>query len=219
METQQTPRTDPSGLPDVGRPNGSVDAQGAAERIGDAATSTLSVATDTTKEVVGQASEQTRAVAQEAKVQAQQLLADTKSELQAQADARGRQAADHLRTMSGSISALLDGRPSDAGQMLGYLEQAKSKVDDVAQRIETRGPQGVIDDLSSFARRRPAVFLLAAGAAGFTVGRLARAGAAAAPQTAGGASTPQLSGIYGGQSQLPASATPNEAVGFTPGAQ
>lgn len=189
MAIQETSLSEPNGLPDRERSDSSVGnsvgtpPQGTAQRVGDAASSTLSVATDATKDVVGQATEQTRVVAQEAKAQAQQLLADTKNEFQQQADARSRQAADHLRTMSSSIDALLDGRPADAEQVRGYLEQAKTKMDDVAHRIETRGPQGVIDDLSHFARRRPAAFILAAGAAGFAMGRLARAGAAAAPQS------------------------------------
>jgi hypothetical protein len=82
--------------------------------------------------------------------------------------------------MSGSISALLEGRPDEAAQMRGYLQQAQSKIDGFASRLETAGPQGVFDDLSSFARRRPGAFLLTAGVAGFAIGRLARAGTAAA---------------------------------------
>ena len=49
-----------------------------------------------------------------------------------------------------------------------------------ANRLEMSGPQGLVDDVSSFARRRPGAFLLAAGVAGFAVGRIARAGAAVA---------------------------------------
>ena len=42
----------------------------------------------------------------------------------------------------------------------------------------TGRPAGLLDDVTDFARRRPIVFLAAAGAAGFVVGRLARAGRA-----------------------------------------
>jgi hypothetical protein len=150
------------------------------ERVTDAASTTLATATDATKKVVGEATDQTKMVTVEAKAQAQQFISNTRTELQSQADDRARQAADHLRGMSTSISALLDGRPDDAPQMRGYLEQAQSRIDGFASRIETGGPQGVIDDLSSFARRRPGAFLLAAGVAGFAIGRAARAGAAAA---------------------------------------
>ena len=150
------------------------------ERVADAASTTLATATDATKNVVSEATDQTKTVAVEAKAQAQQLITNTRSELQSQADERARQAAEHLRGMSTSITALLDGRPDDAAQMGTYLQQAQSKIDGFASRLESGGPQGVINDLSSFARRRPGAFLLAAGVAGFAIGRAARAGVAAA---------------------------------------
>jgi hypothetical protein len=153
---------------------------GTKERVADAASSTLATATDATKNVVSEATGQTKTVAVEAKAQAQQLVANTRSEIQSQADERARQAAEHLRGMSTSITALLDGRPQEAAQISSYLQQAQAKIDGFARRIETGGPQGVIDDLSSFARRRPGAFLLAAGVAGFAIGRAARAGVAAA---------------------------------------
>ena len=43
----------------------------------------------------------------------------------------------------------------------------------------TGGPQGLLNDVTDFARRRPVVFLAAAVGTGFMVGRLARAGKAA----------------------------------------
>ena len=152
----------------------------AKERVAEAASTTMSAATDATKNVVGEAADQTKAVVGEAKAQAQQLISNTRSELQSQADDRARQAAGHLRDVSTSITALLDGRPDQATQVSGYLQQAQSKIDGLAGRIETGGPQVVINDLSAFARRRPGAFLFMAGVAGFAIGRATRAGVAAA---------------------------------------
>lgn len=152
----------------------------ATETARNVASATASTASEATKDVAGQVTEQTKAVAVEAKVQAQQMLASTKTEVQQQAEERARQAAGHLREMSTSINALLDGRPYEATQLSGYLQQAQSKIDGVVDRLETAGPQGIVDDVSSFARRRPGAFLVAAGFAGFAIGRLARAGTAAA---------------------------------------
>lgn len=153
---------------------------GAVERVTEVASTTMSSATEGTKRVADEAAHQTKTVAHEAKAQAQQLMNDTKAEIHQQADARAHQASEGLRTFSSSITALLEGRPDEAEQLRAYLEQAKSKVDAIAARVETRGPQGLVDDLSTFARRRPGAFLVAAGAAGFAAGRLARAGAATA---------------------------------------
>jgi hypothetical protein len=182
----------------------------AAHTVADAASSTASTASGATKDVVGQVTEQSKAVAGEAKAQAQQMLANTKTEVQQQADERARQAAEHLRGMSTSISALLDGRPYEATQISGYLQQAQGKIDGLVDRLDTAGPQGIIDDVSDFARRRPGAFLVAAGFAGFAIGRLARAGTAAAhdqQQNQQLTSTPQP--LYlDGQTDLLADAQP-----------
>ena len=81
-----------------------------------------------------------------------------------------------MRTLSDQVSALAEGRPDDAGPLAGYLDDAQVRVSSIADRLEQGGPQGLLDDVTAFARRRPIVFLAAAGAAGFLAGRLARAG-------------------------------------------
>jgi hypothetical protein len=43
--------------------------------------------------------------------------------------------------------------------------------------LQARGPRAIADDVSRFARRRPAMFLAAASVAGFAIGRLVRSGA------------------------------------------
>jgi hypothetical protein len=158
------------------------------ERVGGAGSTNKPSATDAKKV----ATDQAKTVAVEAKTQAQQLLSNTRSEVQTQAEDRSRQAAQHLRGMSTSITALLEGRPSEASQVRGYLEQAQTKIDSFAGRLESGGPQGLVDDLSSFARRRPGAFLLAAGVAGFAIGRVARAGVAAAHDDQSNSQRPML---------------------------
>ena len=71
-----------------------------------------------------------------------------------------------------------EGRPGDAGPLAGYLGEAQRKVEQFAERLSARGPQGVLDDLGGFARRKPAMFLLVAAGAGFAVGRMTRSGVA-----------------------------------------
>jgi len=157
--------------------------------------------TPTATEAKNVATDQAKTVAVEAKTQAQQLISSTRSEVQTQAEDRSRQAAEKLRGMSTSITALLEGRPDEASQVRGYLQQAQSKIDTFANRLEMGGPQGLLDDVSSFARRRPGAFLLAAGVAGFAVGRVARAGAAVAQD---GQSDSQPRMLQSGQAQRPA---------------
>jgi hypothetical protein len=78
--------------------------------------------------------------------------------------------------LSDQVGALASGRPADAGQLGGYLEDARGQIGQLASRIEQGGLDGLLNDVSRFARRRPGVFLAAAAGAGFLIGRLVRAG-------------------------------------------
>lgn len=135
-------------------------------------------ATSAAKDAAGEAVTQAKVVAGEAKRQLSTVLDQTKQELTQQADERARRAAGGLRTLADQTAALASGRPMDAGPLTDYLDEVQTKLSSFAERLETRGPQGVLDDVSSFARRRPMMFLAAAAGAGFAVARLARAGQA-----------------------------------------
>jgi len=148
----------------------------------DAASDVASTAVENARSVAADAGTQVKAVATQAKEHVQSLATQTRSELLSQADTKGQQAASSLRTLSQQLTALTDGRPGDAGPLPHYLHEAREKVSTLAERIEQGGPQGVLDDLTTFARRRPGMFLLGAVGAGFVVGRMVRAGAAAASE-------------------------------------
>ena len=154
--------------------------QGAAE-----AAETASVAKDRAAEVAGTATDQAREVVDRA--------ADAIKE---QGRAQTEQLAAGAHRLADQTRALAEGRPEEAGPVTGYVEQAASRVSEVAERLDQRGFEGAVDDLQRFARRRPGVFLLGAMAAGFGVGRLLRSSAAAGGQDNGNgqaaAGTPTL---------------------------
>jgi hypothetical protein len=131
------------------------------------------------KDAASEAATQVKVVAGEAKRQVATVVDQARHELSQQADERTRQAAGGLRTLADQAQALADGRPAEAGPLAGYLGDAQQRVTAFAERLESGGPQGLLDDVTGFARRRPLVFLAAAAGAGFIVGRLARAGHAA----------------------------------------
>ena len=118
--------------------------------------------------------EQARQVAGDIKEQAKDLVGQTRSEVRVQADEGTKRVAGGIRTVGHQLQALSDGRRQDAGPVADYAEQARRKVDEVASRLDRDGIDGVIADLSDFARRRPGVFLLACAGAGFAVARLVR---------------------------------------------
>ena len=162
----------------------------AAARLGDESKRVTATATDGAREVVSQAADEVSSVVGQARDQIDTLIGDARHELQQQADARSAQAAEGLRGLSHQFAALAGGRPGDADQLVHYMQSAQHKLSDVATRIEQRGPQGMLDEVTSFARRRPGVFLLCAAGAGFAIGRLVRSGALT--QTSNGHGEEQL---------------------------
>jgi gas vesicle protein len=133
------------------------------------------------KEVMSEVSEQTTAVARTAKDQFGQLAAQTRQELKAQSEQRGEQLAARLQTWAGQMKALVEGRVDDAGDLRGLIGDAQHRLESYALSLRERGPDGVMQDVRGFARRRPGMFLLAAGATGFAIGRIVKAGGVSGP--------------------------------------
>ena len=142
------------------------------------ASNVASTATEGARDVAGEAGAQAKAVAGEAKQQLDRLISQGRDEVRQQAEQRSSQAAGQLRTLSEQFSALVAGRPEAAGPLVGYASDLQSQLRRLASRVEQGGAQGVMDDVTRFARRRPGAFLAGAASIGFVVGRLVRAGVA-----------------------------------------
>jgi hypothetical protein len=168
-----------TGLPPTGSASGE---QSKPARVADQASSEASNVASTAaggaREVAGEVTTQTKAVASQAKQQLDGLVGQARGEVRQQAQQRNDQAAGQLRTLSEQLVALTEGRPEQAGPLVGYLQDAQDQVRSLASRLEQRGPQGVLDDMTRLARRRPGMFLAAAAGVGFVVGRVVRAGVA-----------------------------------------
>ncbi len=163
---------------------------GRADQIKEVAGNAAATAADEAKRVASTAADQARSVVQEVKEQASGLVGQAQGELRQQADARSSDAAGSLRTLSDRLQALTDGRPDEAGPLNGYLDEARGRVAGLATRLDERGVDGVLSDVSRFAQRRPGLFLLAAAGAGFVAGRLVRSGARAVNGDGSGTDTP-----------------------------
>jgi len=169
------------GLSEPSQPDSRDRAQAAKDETAAVAQSTVEAG----KEVVHEAAAQVSVVATEAKDQLGAMLGQVKDEFKSQVESGGQQAANGLLSLSTQLSALSQGRPEEAGRVGAIVEDAQRRIQAYAETLQQRGPQAVVDDLSAFARRRPGMFLLAATAGGFAVGRLVRGGAAANNQQAG----------------------------------
>ncbi len=124
------------------------------------------------KHVGDVAREQASGVAAEAGRQGRNLLEQAQGQLHEQA-AEGQQRiarrllslSDELRSMAGN---------SSQGVAADVAQQAASRVRDAGHWLEKREPGQVVNEVQSFARRRPAMFLVLAAGAGLVAGRLTR---------------------------------------------
>jgi hypothetical protein len=155
------------------------------EMAKDKATEVAQTAQSAAGDVATTAKEQAQAFTDEARYQARQLLGTTRQQLSEQAEQRTQEASKGLRRLADQVQALGEGRPQDAGQVGDWARQLQGRLRQWATRLDSGGVDGAARDLSSFARRRPLVFLGGCLVAGVVVGRLVKdvAGADGAGQT------------------------------------
>ncbi|HEX2090137.1 MAG TPA: hypothetical protein VHI54_09480 [Actinomycetota bacterium] len=124
--------------------------------------------------VAAEAGQQARQVAQEASRQVRGIADQAKEQARQQANNQTQRAAQSLRTLSDQMRALAEGRQQESGDARNYASWFADRAADMAQQLESRGLEGLVSDLKSFARRRPALFLAGSAATGFLISRVAK---------------------------------------------
>jgi hypothetical protein len=181
------------------------------------ATETAKQAADTAKQaaqdVAGAAKEQGHQVAHEMGTQTRSVVSDVRQSVTGQVRTGHSKLADGLRQFSDELGSM-SGRDSNS-PATRVVQQLGDTGRRAADYLQDRGPDGLLDDVQDFARRKPGTFLLAAAAAGFVIGRLGRSTMKAVrsddkPQT----ETSYRSGPSGGEGGLYSSGT---AAGYDTG--
>lgn len=152
----------------------------------EASTSTAEAGMQAGSQVAHTAADKAKDVAQETTRQARDLVGEAREQLRNQAGTQQASVVSNLRRLGdelGGMSTSSD-QPGLATELAG---QAKEKVNSVADWLDSRQPGDLVDEVRSFARRRPGAFLLGAVVAGIAAGRLTR-GVAAAHSDSGGQS-------------------------------
>ncbi|WP_143590300.1 hypothetical protein [Thermoactinospora rubra] len=127
-------------------------------------------------ETAGTVREQAREVTGELRHQTGQAVGRLRERVRDEADSQGRRAAQAIRQWAEDLHTMTDmGKPDSPVQ--GVVRRVAEQGRRAADYLDERGLSGLTDDLQRFARRRPGLFLAAALAAGFVVGRVARASA------------------------------------------
>lgn len=167
--------------------SGTTSGTGSVESAKHEAAEVAGTARDAAGGVVETAKAEAGNVAQEVKMNARQLLTQTKGELTDQAATQQQRVAEGLRSISDELSTMANAS-QDGGVATDLVQQAAQRSSSIAHWLENRDPGSLLDEVKSFARRKPGTFLLLAAGAGVLAGRLGRGMADNSPMTGTGTS-------------------------------
>ncbi|MET0965931.1 MAG: hypothetical protein ABWZ02_06010 [Nakamurella sp.] len=139
----------------------------------DQAAQVAGTAKDAGAQVAGTVQEQAGQVTAEAGKQAKQLLSQTQSEVTEQAAATQQRVAGGLRTLADELAGMAKGSEQN-GLATDLAQQAADKAQQAAAWLSDRDPGSVLNEVRSFARRKPGAYLAIALGAGVLAGRLTR---------------------------------------------
>jgi len=126
-------------------------------------------------QVASTATDQAKQVAQETQRQAKDLLDQGRTQVREQAISQQQKAGQSLSSLAQELRGLADGTSSGApGPARDLLQQGAGMVESFASKLQNREPAELLDEVRSFARRKPGLFLLGAAAAGVLAGRMTR---------------------------------------------
>jgi len=139
----------------------------------DQASNVASSASSAGQHVAGVAKDQAGNVAAEASRQAKDVVGQARAELTQQAVQQQQRVAEGLRSIGTELSTMAD-RNEQPGLATDLARQASTRAHEAPQWLEQREPSGLLDEVKTFARRRPGAFLAIALGAGLAAGRLTR---------------------------------------------
>jgi hypothetical protein len=168
----------------------------------DKATESAQAGRDAAGEVAQTAAGQAKQVAAQAQSQTRNLVGEARDQLRSQAGDQQRHAVTNLRSLGQELGSMA-GNSQQSGLAADLVRQAADRTHGVADWLDGRQPEDLLEELRRFARRRPGAFLLGALAVGVVAGRLTRGAVAAhsqdsASDTAGSLPGPADSTGYAG---------------------
>jgi hypothetical protein len=185
--------------------------QGTTELAKDQAGQVKQGAATAASQVTSTGKDQAVQVAQEAKSQASGLAGQVRGQVSQQTNAQRDKLVTTLRSFGDEIEQMLSGGGApQSGIVADLTRQAQTKVQDLAGFFENREPADILDDVRSFARRRPGAFLLGSAVAGVLAGRMTKGAVAAKKDSSddNGYSSYQGQASYQGQSAYQGSTMP-----------
>ena len=124
-------------------------------------------------QVAGTVKEQASEVTAKAGQQAKQLLSQAQSELSEQAGVTQQRVSEGLHALADELHGMAKNSDQD-GPATDLARQAADKAHQAAGWLADRDPGALLDEVRSFARRKPGTYLAIALGAGVLAGRLTR---------------------------------------------
>lgn len=154
-------------------PNGGGDPPTGTDDASSVATATVDKVADEAAELKQQAGHEVGVVVDSAKDHVVSLADEARSRVKSEADHAAERAAAALHDTADELTRMA-ASVEDPGPAAQVVQKAGARVDDVADRLRRDGYDGVVRDVSRWARRNPGLFLLAAAGTGFVLGRVFR---------------------------------------------
>lgn len=170
----------------------------------------------TVSDVKDEAASQLGHVKDEVMSHANDLVAQTRSQVVTQADQGTHQLADSLLAAGRELTAMAERSEQQDGPMTALVRQIGERATSMGERFQQGGYRSLKGDLSGYARSSPGTFLLAAAGAGFAVGRIVKnADTRALTDAARGQSGSDGQGGQGPEAVGPGSQVPRSVVAGT----
>jgi len=167
-------------------------------------------------EVASTAAEKAKDVAAETKRQARDLVGEARNQVQSQVGDQHRNLVTNIRSLGDELGSMA-GSGEQHGLASEIVSQAGDRARGVADWLDGRDPSQLLDEVRSFARRKPGVFLAGALIAGVAVGRLTRGVVATHTEDSDSSISGGNGAELGAYGSYPVPNTPSaEPVGYTP---
>jgi hypothetical protein len=117
--------------------------------------------------------EQAQNVVGEAKQQARDLVGEARMQVRDQAGTQKGRAVDSLRTLADELNQMAQ-QGGQSGIATEVARQASQRAHGLADHLDRHEPAELLDQVRSYARRRPVAFLAGAAVLGVLAGRMTR---------------------------------------------
>ncbi|HEY6746233.1 MAG TPA: hypothetical protein VI357_11010 [Mycobacteriales bacterium] len=117
--------------------------------------------------------EQAANVVGEAKQQARDLVGEARTQVSSQAGQQKGRAVDSIRALAGELDDMAQ-QSGQSGIATEVARQVASRAHGLADHLDRHEPTELLDQVRSYARRRPVAFLTGAAVLGVLAGRLTR---------------------------------------------